>query len=149
MKLLLILVVISASFNAIASADGIFTPVAICGGDSRALVVDKQDSILDNGRGETKIRTLYQLVLKNKDVVHYFQSQGAIGPSEVNNKGEFIIDLTPEYYSTTEFYGTAADRTITLKFLSDSQIAIATYSAPNDGSRLLANFIFNDCYLIK
>jgi hypothetical protein len=122
---------------------GKFSPINICG--ERALVVDKRVDLYSSGRGQpTQEHNSYQLVLKNKDIIEYFKSTGAIKETEVNSQGEFLLNLTAEKNSASEFYGVTRGISFTVK-LQDGAVALAAYSPSHDGSRLLADFFFTDC----
>ena len=130
-------------FSNATKANENYSAIKVCG--DRALVVDQKEILIRTSRGDRGTLQKYQqLVLTNKEIIRDFISRGAIDPVELNYKGEFIVELTKESYSDSEFYGIRAGKTTTVK-LYGNQVALAVYSHVNDGSRLLADFFFTNC----
>jgi hypothetical protein len=112
-----------------------FTPVVICG---------NRDIVLDKGY-VSRAGLEAQIVIKNEDILTYLVSTGAILPSEINEKGEFIFNGI--ILEENNFYAGGYRR----------EMRGINFEKKGDGYNLefyvnhypkydkIANFFFNDC----
>ena len=125
-----------------------FKPMAICG--DRALVIDSKEITRTVDRsGRVERNTYYQSVLTNPEVIRYFLSTGAISPEELNSYGEFIVELSKDQFSNSQYHGMRKGKVIELTINNYNSINLKVNSPIFDGSNEMANFTFNDCRLLN
>jgi hypothetical protein len=122
-------------------------PLVQCGpqGEQVAFEVDTLTSYFSDCRGcRDTAHTYYQMVLRNSDVISYFESEKAIFSQQINSKGEFIIGAGAFYFNgPNSFYGMDWGITKTANISFDK--SSVSFNAYDSHGNLLANFNFNDC----
>ena len=135
MKSLLFTVISLFTIQAYASAYD-YRPMVICG--NRDLVLDRGQE----GRGGLS----GQVVLQNEEIISYMVSAGAIQPSEINDKGEFIS----AGYIYNDYTGFSAGgymsgmRGVTFTKAGNGYL-LKIYVNNYPQYKELANFYFNNC----
>lgn len=134
MKIFVCCIVSYLAFNSYAD----YTPVVICG---------NRDLVLDIGY-VSRAGQEAQLVLKNKEIIFYLISAGAINESEINKAGEYISQGIIDSFGNFEAGGYQLNmKGVTFeKRGSGYFLEIYVNNYPKYDS--IANFYFKNCIIL-
>lgn len=141
------------SAHAVAAMNA-FSPVINCGNGDFELDSMTYMTQTDRG-GDMTQATASQLVLRNPQIIEYFEAKGAILPFEVNSRGEYIQEVIGMSYSTVST-PSSMNGGGTQYFMANDNNSGATVTAAVKGNAAyltsdvlfkgnVANFYFPNC----